>query len=203
MKTVIQITATIFLAGIVFFACTYKANDPDVCFTQDVLPIFVSNCGGCHGSFTTYEGLQEYIVKHHPLRSKIYRYVDGAHPKMPPDGRTKLTKEQLYTIKVWISKGAPNSSNCGSCDTSAYKFAADVQPIVNTWCVSCHNTSSPGGGYNFTSYSGVAVAAGNGALLGSIKHQSGFSPMPQGGSQLSSCDISKIQNWVSAGYPNN
>lgn len=188
---------------LVFATCTYRANEPDICFSDDVQPLFVSKCGGCHGSFTTHEGLMKYIVKHHPLRSKIYRYIDGAHPKMPPEGRDKVTKEQLFIIKTWISRGAPNSSNCGTCDTSLYKYSADIKPIIDTWCVSCHTSGNAGGGYNFDFYSGVAVSAGNGSLLGSIKHQSGFSPMPKGSTQLSSCYITKIQNWVNAGYPNN
>ncbi len=46
--------------------CTWKASDPNVCFSENILPIFISKCSmsGCHvagsgrrSDFTTYEGI--------------------------------------------------------------------------------------------------------------------------------------------------
>ena len=42
----------------------------------------------------------------------------------------------------------------------------------------------------------------NNNLLGSIEHSSGYNTMPQNGSQLSGCQISKIRSWINAGHPN-
>lgn len=201
MKKVIGIGVVVF-SFFLLITCTYRANEPDVCFSNDILPVIVSKCGGCHAKYTNYDGIMRGITKFHPLRSEIYNQVRGANPSMPPDGHNKLTAHELYMLKVWISKGATNSSSCGTCDTSLYKFSADIKPIFNNWCVSCHTTGNAGGGYDFSAYAGIASSVTNGRLLGSIEHLTGYSPMPQNGT-LNSCDLTKIQNWVKAGYPNN
>ena len=48
---------------------------------------------------------------------------------------------------------------------------------------------------------GVKVQALNGRLIGSIDHLGGT--MPKGGAKLTSCTITKIQQWVNSGTPNN
>lgn len=195
--------------------CTWKASEPSVCFSENILPIFISKCSmsGCHesgstrrGDFTTYEGIMTKVDAGHPLRSEIYTKIDGNNPSMPKKGYTPLTAQEIYYIKAWISMGALNPSNCITvCDTTSFKFAEDIQPIMNTWCVGCHSTSgaSASGNVDLSSYSGVVNAIANNQLMGAIKHSSGFNPMPQGGNQLSNCQISKIQSWISSGYPNN
>jgi hypothetical protein len=49
----------------------------------------------------------------------------------------------------------------------------------------------------------VVSSIANNKLLGSLKHLSGFSAMPKNASQLSLCDITAIEKWIAAGYPNN
>jgi hypothetical protein len=204
------------LAGTLSFltTCTYRANDANVCFGRDILPIFVKNCGGCHGSssggkdheidLTNYDGIMLRVVKHHPLRSDVYTSVNGNNPSMPPDGHKKLTSREVFMIKAWISMGAPNTTNCSQCDTSAYKFSADVQPIFNSWCTgACHTTSQPDGGFDLSNYNGIKACGQSGKLMNSINHTGATIAMPQGGSKLDVCDIQKIQNWVNAGYPGN
>lgn len=201
--------------GIFLSMCTYRANDPNICFERDILPIFVQNCGGCHGAsgsfggeheldLTTYDGIMQRVVKHHPLLSDAYTSVKGNNPSMPPDGHKKLSAEQVYMIKAWISMGAPNSAGCSQCDTSAHKFSADIQPILGSWCTgACHTTSKPDGGFDLSNYSGVKACAQSGKLMNSINHTGSAIAMPQGGGKIPDCDIQKIQNWVNAGYPNN
>lgn len=99
--------------------------------------------------------------------------------------------------------GAPNSSNCSACDTTNVGYAGRVQPLMQTWCVGCHNASNSGGGYDLSDYAGVSNAVAGNKLLGSIKHLQGYSAMPQSGGQLSACDISAIEKWVNGGFPNN
>jgi hypothetical protein len=202
MRINIKIGAISFLLVIFLTTCTYKINDPNVCYTDTVLPILTSHCGGCHSDMLTYDGTLRYVVKYHPLRSQLYKYIKGTTPKMPPDSHDKLTAAQIYCIKAWISMGAKNTSNCSGCDTSQYKFNSDIEPIMKDWCVNCHSSSNAGGGYDLSSYSGVNVAASNGKLVKSIKHLVGASPMPSNGT-LPACEISKIQNWVNAGHLNN
>lgn len=93
--------------------------------------------------------------------------------------------------------------NSNSCTTANMKFSTDIVPILKANCVSCHNTSGATAGVNTETYSGVKSIANNGSLIGSITHASGFSPMPQGGPKLATCDINKIKAWIAQGTQNN
>lgn len=84
------------------------------------------------------------------------------------------------------------------CDTTSVSYAADIRPILDQQCISCH---APGGQQEsqpfttyeeFTLYVSSAVERVNG--IGSI--------MPPTG-KLSDCNISLIEAWVNAGAPNN
>jgi hypothetical protein len=99
--------------------------------------------------------------------------------------------------------GAKNTSNCRGCDTINYTYSARVKPLIQTWCTGCHNSYNPGGGFDLSDYNGVVSSIANNKLLGSLKHLSGFSAMPKNASQLSLCDITAIEKWITAGYLNN
>lgn len=89
------------------------------------------------------------------------------------------------------------------CVTYDLSFSDDIAPILQNSCVSCHNTSNPSGGVELDDYDGVSIVAGNGLLSGSVNHQDGFSPMPQGMPKLDSCDIARIDAWIADGFPDN
>lgn len=97
------------------------------------------------------------------------------------------------------------TSTTTSCDTTAVKYSLDVKNILSTNCYACHSgTAANGGGFKFDVYPGNLVPkALSGALVGTITHSPGFSPMPKGGGKLSDCDIAKIRTWVRNGAPNN
>lgn len=194
--------AVVFISVVVCCACTYRSNDPNVCYSENILPLLSSNCGGCHHDMTNYEGTLKYVKKGHPLLSELYKQVKGPNPSMPRGGN-KLTQQQLFYLKAWISSGAPNSTNCAVCDTAQYKYSADIAPILNNWCVNCHSSSNSGGGFDLSNYNGVVNSIAGGKLIGSIKHDPGYFAMPQGGGKISDCQITKIQNWIRVGYPNN
>lgn len=50
---------------------------------------------------------------------------------------------------------------------TSLRFTQDVQPILNSDCLSCHSGSSAANGYDFRTYSGVmrAVTAGSASSL--------------------------------------
>jgi hypothetical protein len=194
-------------------SCTKEVYTPNFCFQEDVLPIFVSNCAntGCHNSIdkaeeldlSNYNGIMEEIVPGHPNQSEIYQVIKGKNPEMPPEDHLKLTAEQVNIIKKWIKVGAPNSSNCNTCDTLDYTFSGRIQPLLNNWCVGCHNSSTADGGIILTNYSSVMIAVNNNSFLGSIKHLSGFTAMPKNAGSLSSCEINAIEKWINNGALNN
>jgi hypothetical protein len=92
---------------------------------------------------------------------------------------------------------APNA-----CDTLDMSYTSNVSPIMTDNCVSCHSGGAPAGNIPLETYSEVKVQADNGKLLGSIKHEAGYSPMPKNQSQLSECDVNKIEAWINQGTKN-
>lgn len=82
-------------------------------------------------------------------------------------------------------------------------FTANVLPLLNVKCNTCHSGSSPSAGIKLDSYAEVSKHVKNGSLMGSINYSSGFSPMPKNGSKMPACEIQKIQDWINSGALNN
>lgn len=89
-----------------------------------------------------------------------------------------------------------------TCDTTAISYAADVEPIINTQCLSCHSGAAPDGNVSLENYAEVQAAAQNGSLHGTITATNGYSIMPTSG-PMPECNINKISAWINAGMPNN
>lgn len=219
-KFLFLLIPSLIIPVLVFNQCSNTKVVPDVCFNKNVLPIFISKCttSGCHGgtgassgnkdgnlNLTTYEGIMSKVKPYYPFLSEVYTKCRGNNPEMPPASSAQLTSSELEYIKYWIHTGAKNSSDCGgaTCDTVNVSFSGRIKPIIDTWCIGCHNTNSSGGGYDFSTYEGVKSAiAPDDRLTGSVLQLSGYSKMPQTG-KLDDCDLKAIQKWVSSGYPNN
>jgi len=83
------------------------------------------------------------------------------------------------------------------------KFSTDIKPIFDQNCAfnGCHSTSTAADGKVYETHAG-ASAVPDATTLGSIKHTAGFKQMPQGGTQLSSDKIAKIESWITSGKKN-
>lgn len=196
---------------------TSTCSKDSVYFQQQVLPIFVSNCAmsGCHDAVSHKEGinLTSYsgvmaggISKGNPGGSKLYKVIvtTNTGDRMPPPPQAPLSQDQINILNKWITQGAKNNSCVeATCDTANVTFSASVKPIISNKCQGCHSASSPGGGYDFSTYAGVKTTVTNGKLWGSVNFTTGFSAMPKGGSKLSTCELAKIKKWIDAGAPNN
>jgi cytochrome c553 len=92
-----------------------------------------------------------------------------------------------------------------TCDTVGMKYSANIVPILQANCYSCHGNGSTGGsgGISLDGYANLKLWADNGYLVGNITHASGYVAMPYGGGKLSDCDINKIIAWIHQGEPNN
>jgi hypothetical protein len=90
-----------------------------------------------------------------------------------------------------------------SCDTANMTYSADIKPILQANCYSCHSSGSAEGGVTLNTYEGVKNVAEDGDLIGTITHSPDYPPMPQGGAKLSDCDINKIKAWINSGASNN
>jgi len=231
MKTTFYIITIIFLSTTILFSCKHDAllepppsgggsggggaGTGKVCFESEVLPIFISTCAkaGCHDPITAAEGyvlnsytniMKKGIVPGKATSSKIYKSLyETGEERMPQRPNPELTTQQKNIIGTWINEGAENTVNCGTgCDTTKFTFAANINPLLQTNCVGCHNAASAGGGVNLNGYSNVKIYADNGKLYGSVAQLPGYKAMPQG-SKLSDCNIRIIQKWIQAGALNN
>ena len=91
----------------------------------------------------------------------------------------------------------------GSCDSSEPSYSGDILPLIRTNCYRCHDAANNFGDVTLEGYDQLKIFAENGKLLGVIKRQPGFFPMPQDAGKLDDCIIEKIENWVTNGAPNN
>jgi len=88
-----------------------------------------------------------------------------------------------------------------SCDTSNVTYSNSVAPVFAANCNSCHSSGSPSGNVVTDNY--TSVKANISRIRGAINHQSGFSQMPQNGSKLAACELTKIDVWINQGMPDN
>jgi uncharacterized membrane protein len=229
MKKTYYILTALIIALIVINACKHEipvsvpgsptpvpGGTNEVCFETQILPLFQSNCAksGCHDAashnedyvFDSYVNIiKKGINPGNATNSDVYEVLfETGSKKMPQPPNPDLTAEQKALIGRWINEGAKNTVNCGSvCDTSKFKYSADISVLINTYCLGCHAGIAPSGGIDLSTYSSVFTVANNGRLVGAVSHAPGYSPMPKNTTKLSSCQITQITKWVNAGAPNN
>jgi len=90
-----------------------------------------------------------------------------------------------------------------ACDTSDMKYAANVLPILQNNCYSCHGNGVVTAGVSLDGYANVKQKVDANLLINVITHAPGYPAMPYGLPQLSACDINKIKAWVNTGAPDN
>lgn len=185
-----------------------------VCFQNDVLPIMINNCAnsGCHNTqsrvhgldYTTYSGILKSVKSGNASSSKLIKVIQSG--EMPPRGRPAVASADLSILRAWISEGAKNTQDCSSLDCASIgnvSFGTTIFPIVKRQCSGCHTARSAGGGYSFDTYSEIMRSVNNRSFVGSIKHQSGFVPMPYNAGKITDCEISYIDTWIAEGAQNN
>lgn len=87
------------------------------------------------------------------------------------------------------------------CSTDNVTYGADIQPFLQMSCYSCHSTINAPvqSGLDLEDQTSLKNVAESGRLIGALSHQDGFVPMPPNGVRLDSCDLKKIQQWISDG----
>lgn len=197
--------------------CT-KEHIPEkpVCFSEEVYPIILSNCtySTCHDPYnheqgldlTTYEGILGIVHPGNYNSSKLYNSITGIGDQlMPPAPYKPLSDGQITLIARWIQDGAVNTTNCVSaCDTTNATYHGKIVPILETNCLGCHTGAQiQGGNIDLSTYAHLKEQVDRGALLGSIKHEIGYSEMPKNGAPLSDCKINIIAQWILEGAQEN
>lgn len=200
-----------------------KPCDPDtVYFSQDVLPILISNCAksGCHDAASASDGviLTDYaavmrtadVRAGNPGGSDLYEVLteDDPDKRMPQPPNDPLNADQIALIRKWIQQGARDltcgdTTQSGGCDTANVSFAQDIRPILTTYCTGCHSSPNPSGNLDLTVTANVQQVAQSGQLYGVTARLTGYPPMPLGGDPLPACHVAKIKAWVDAGAQDN
>ena len=89
------------------------------------------------------------------------------------------------------------------CKVDNVSYNAQVVPILETNCYSCHGIGINTSGITLEGYSNLITRVNSGRLLGAIKRESGFPPMPQNAPMLPDCFIRQIEEWIGDGAPDN
>ena len=114
--------------------------------------------------------------------------------------KEKLTILILLVIAAGCRKDkvAVEPFNPAEC-SETISYTEDIQPVLDINCSTsgCHNANSGSAGYVLETHSQVADNAD--VILSVIRHESGFSPMPQGGNKLNDTIIQDFECWVSQG----
>lgn len=90
-----------------------------------------------------------------------------------------------------------------TCDTETMSYKDDISPIITQNCFACHRDNSSITPISLEGYDNLKLYVESGSLVGTINHAAGYSPMPQGLSKMTACNISKIEAWVNQGALNN
>jgi hypothetical protein len=119
---------------------------------------------------------------------------------MPPG--TPFSTDQKSIIYWWIAQGAYNN-RCDSagCDSTNVTYTSSINPIIQSWCIGCHSGSKPANGLSLETYDEVVACAKSNRLMGALRHDNGYYPMPKGGEMLSPCEINLFQKWITLGEP--
>jgi hypothetical protein len=90
-----------------------------------------------------------------------------------------------------------NSNSCS--DTINVSYSKQIQPILNTNCVRCHDAET---GQNLTTYQTTLPFAKAGIIEGCITGKPDFILMPPA-NKMDSCTIQTIQAWIRQGMKDN
>lgn len=212
-----------------FTSCTHVANIanlPEVCFTGDILPIFINNCAisGCHDgggreshfSLNNYNDIIREITPGNPDASRLYQTIISKWGNLMPPNQP-LSLENRTKIRVWIEQGAilttctdttgTGGNGGGNNYVARACFTRDILPVIVSRCAStgCHDAASHKEGYNYTTYASIrnSVTPGNpgsSGLYRTITTSGGESKMPPTGSpQLTVAEIDSIGKWIGYG----
>ncbi|PHN07952.1 hypothetical protein CRP01_04140 [Flavilitoribacter nigricans DSM 23189 = NBRC 102662] len=89
------------------------------------------------------------------------------------------------------------------CATDNVTYSGTILPILESNCFICHSEAAKNGNVILEGYDNLKGHVDSGRLLGAIRHEAGFSPMPQNQPQLVDCVIEKIETWIEDGAPDN
>ena len=105
----------------------------------------------------------------------------------------------LFACVTSCKKDKALSSAIDFTCTDTISFSAQILPMVQTYCLSCHNTGNSTG-YTLIDHTSISNSASAiySSLLGTYVEL-----MPQGGPQLNDSLIKQFSCWINQGKQNN
>ncbi|MFZ9756118.1 MAG: hypothetical protein ACO3DK_08805, partial [Bacteroidia bacterium] len=85
--------------------------------------------------------------------------------------------------------------------TTAVSYTTHIKPLMDQQCVGCHGATAPSAGISLHDWASVKASVQGGRFVGAVDWQTGYSPMPKGGSKWTPCQISQLNAWVNKGMP--
>ena len=208
------------LLNVLFFGCRH---DPElmpgidtVCFDIEVQPIISTSCAisDCHTGngelfpLDSFADIRDHVTPFKPMESQLHKVMIGnpnSESFMPPKSSgIVLTKKQLDLFSLWILQGAIKTK-CDTlpCDTITVTFSKTIMPIINSYCIGCHNAMNASGGIELIDFATIKATVDGGRFVGSVEWLPGYKPMPQKSGKLSECKINQLQIWITDTMPNN
>jgi len=173
-----------------------ECDTVNITYPGQVLPVLQAYCYGCHTGSNPSAGIDlsnpehlKAVVNNGRLVGSLLHYADYT---AMPQGST-LPQCALRQVVLWAQDTIFPDVNCDSVNVT---FAGTIRPILLLNCQGCHNSTKQAGGLDLSDYLTVAMLAGNGQLMGSVEHLTGYSPMPKYGKKLSDCDLGKLRKWI-------
>ncbi len=186
--------------------------DGVISFQHEILPLVTSSCAksGCHDPIrhkeglilNSYTGIMEIVRAGKSNKSKLFTSLSDFGEDLMPPPPDKLTSDQIDIIGRWIDQGAKETMCNTGCDPTSFTFEKAIFPLMKTYCIGCHNDNLASGDINLKDYAAIKDIVEKGRLLGTARHDTGFSPMPPG-QKLSDCNITQIEKWINDGAKNN
>jgi len=200
-------------------------------FAKEIYPIFVEKCISCHGP-EKQKGKYRMDTKEHAMKpgSDGPFFIPGNSEKSPmvhivaglieeglmpppsdkPGESVPLTKEQIGLLRAWIDQGAVWPEGEIKMAVKELTFTADIKPLFDKSCVSCHGTAKAEGGFKADSREGVlkggdvygaAVkldAAARSPLVIIVSGQDADIPQPEK-HKLPAKDAELVKKWIEQG----
>jgi hypothetical protein len=109
----------------------------------------------------------------------------------------------LFVLNSCVSNVEEELYPPDTCDTTQVTYGGTIAPIIELNCFACHEGDQSVSGISLNGYDNLKAMVDAGRLIGALRHQEGFSPMPQNASALPECELLKIEKWVDDGAPDN
>ncbi|MCZ7544714.1 MAG: NapC/NirT family cytochrome c [Anaerolineae bacterium] len=195
-----------------------EPSDAALTFDAQIGPLFESKCGTCHSAqvatgglaLTTHEGVMAggasgaVVVPGDAAASLLVAVQQGEH-------FATLSESELQAVMDWIDAGAPAGAQpepeavAPSGDAgAALTYEADVAPLFESRCGTCHSAQVASGGLALTTYEGVMAGGEAGAVVVPGDAAASLLVAVQQGEHfatLSADELQTVTDWIDAGAP--